>query len=178
VADEGDGKPADAATSTTSGLGKWILSGGVWENVYTLQAGLNLGVQYSVPGLPVALNPAADGLRALTGKVNGDGTVTLFAVTSTVSAAGDQGADSNQLVTITDNLAQTTLPDAGVEAFTVLQTAPFGQVLRGVSLAPVALPPPPTPAAPPLGVALLSTLMLGLGALFVGRKIRPTITAV
>ena len=40
--------------------------------------------------------------------VNGDGTVTLWAVTSTVSASVDQGADANRLVTITDTLAFTT----------------------------------------------------------------------
>ena len=62
----------------------------------------------SVTGLPWA--PATDGLRNLTGHVNGDGTVTLYAATSTVSGNGDQGADPNALVSITDNLAATSLP--------------------------------------------------------------------
>ena len=42
--------------------------------------------------------PATDGLRNITGKVNPNGTVTIWAVTSTVSGGGDQGADPNQLV--------------------------------------------------------------------------------
>ena len=54
--------------------------------------------------------PAIDGLRNLTGQVNGDGTVTLYAATSTVSFNGDQGADPNSLVSITDNLAATSPP--------------------------------------------------------------------
>jgi hypothetical protein len=90
-------------------------------------------VQYGVPGLASSLNPATDGLRNLTGKVNPDGTVTIFAITSTISASGDQGADPNRLVTITDRLAATSLPSD--EQFNVLETAGFGQVLRGVALA-------------------------------------------
>jgi hypothetical protein len=168
VADEGDGKVADAATDATAGVQKWVLAGGTWTNVYALQNGLNLGVQYGVPGLPAALNPATDGLRSLSGNVNGDGTVTLYAVTSTVSAATDTGADSNMLVTITDNLSFTTAAAAGGEQFTTLQTAPFGQVFRGVQRVPgafVTTPPPPTVPAIPRGVlALFGLALLGAGA--------------
>ena len=39
-----------------------------------------------------------------------DGTVTIWAITSTVSGNGDQGADPNKLVAITDGLGATTLP--------------------------------------------------------------------
>src|SRR5579862_6454071 len=121
-----------------SGLEKWVLEGdGKWHNVYTLQNGLNRGVQYGVAGLDPSLNPAPDGLRSLTGRVNGDGTVTLFAVTSTISASVDQGADPNQLVTITDTLSFTTAADAAAESFSVLQTAGFGEVLRGVEFVPL-----------------------------------------
>jgi hypothetical protein len=42
--------------------------------------------------------------------VNADGTVSLWAVTSTVSGGGDQGADPNKLVEINDNLAATSRP--------------------------------------------------------------------
>ena len=63
-------------------------------------------------GLPWA--PATDGLRNITGQVNRDGTVTIWAVTSTVSGGGDQGADPNQLVSVTDKLGATTLPAARV----------------------------------------------------------------
>ena len=45
-----------------------------------------------------ALGPATDGLRNITGQVNRDGTATIYAVTSTVSGSGDQGADPNQVV--------------------------------------------------------------------------------
>jgi hypothetical protein len=66
--------------------------------------------------------------------VNRDGTTTIWAVTSTVSGNGDQGADPNKLVMITDNLAATSLP-AG-ESFSTVETARFAEVLRGVSFTP------------------------------------------
>jgi hypothetical protein len=134
VADEGSGT---TGANPNAGVQKWVLVNGVWQNVYTLQSGLNHGVKYSVPGLDPSLDPAPDGLRSITGRVNGDGTVTLWAVTSTVSASGDQGADCNQLVTITDTLAFTTATQASGESFTLVETAPFGQVLRGVAFVPV-----------------------------------------
>jgi hypothetical protein len=88
---------------------------------------------YSAPdGLP--WSPAADGLRNITGVVNSDGTATIYGVTSTISGNGDQGADPNQLVAITDNLSATTLPST--ETFSVLKTAAYGEVLRGVSWTP------------------------------------------
>jgi hypothetical protein len=97
---------------------------------------------YTVPGYPTGDNaatglpwaPAADGLRNITGRGNPNGTVTIWAITSTVSGNGDQGADPNQLVTITDNLAATTLPAS--EQFEVLRTAGYREVLRGVSFTP------------------------------------------
>jgi|CZKU01.1.fsa_nt_gi hypothetical protein len=164
MADEGDGKVADAATDVNAGLQKWVLQSGTWTNVYTLQNGLNLGTQYSVSGLPSSLNPATDGLRTLSGNVNTDGTVTLYAVTSTVSASGDQGADSNRLVTITDNLSFMTAAAASGESFTTLQTAPFGQVFRGVQRVPGTFTPPPVPAIPRGGTACLGLALLALGA--------------
>jgi uncharacterized protein (TIGR03437 family) len=136
VADEGDGVAADAAGSKTAGLQKWVLASGTWSMAYVLQNGLNLGQPYSVPNYPTAINPATGGLRNITGKVNGDGTVTIYAVTSTVSANGDQGADPNKLVSITDNLAATTAPAS--ETFTTLRTANAGEILRGISFAPTA----------------------------------------
>ena len=138
VADEGDGTAANAATSTTAGLQKWVLSNGVWTRVYVLQSGLNLGQPYTITNYPTSLNPATDGLRNIAGKVNSDGTVTIWAVTSTISANGDQGADPNQLVSITDVLANTSATTAASEKFTILRTANAGEVLRGVSLTPVA----------------------------------------
>ena len=81
---------ADAVSSPNAGLQKWVLNDGTWTRAYVLTNGLNLGVAYSVPGYPTSLNPATDGLRNITGRVNSDGTVTLWAVTSTISASGDQ----------------------------------------------------------------------------------------
>jgi hypothetical protein len=62
---------------------------------------------------------------------NNDGTVTIYAVTSTVSGNGDQGADPNKVVVITDNLAAASLPQN--ESFSTFQAAGFAEVLRGVS---------------------------------------------
>src|SRR5262249_48191872 len=110
VCDEGDGtlvpnqiingatNVADAATLATAGVQKWRLIDGTWMLQYVLQDGLDLGIPYSVANYPESLNPATDGCRNLTGRRNGDGTVAIYAVTSTVSKNGDQGADPNKLV--------------------------------------------------------------------------------
>ncbi len=143
VADEGDGVLADAATSKTAGLQKWVLTGGIWKLAYTLQNGLNLGQPYAIANYPAALNPATAGLRNITGKVNGDGTVTIYAVTSTVSTNGDQGADPNKLVSITDVLAATTAPASAT--FTTLRTAVAGEILRGIAFAPDGVYAPSVP---------------------------------
>jgi hypothetical protein len=153
VCDEGDGtlvsppvngNVADAATLATAGLQKWSLVSGVWHLDYVLQNGLNIGVPYNVPNLPTSVNPATDGCRNLTGRVNFDKTVTLYAVTSTVSANGDQGADPNKLVKITDLLGATSIPtndghhfwDDSWERFVTIRSARAGEVLRGIAFAP------------------------------------------
>ena len=115
---------------------------GSWALAYTLQAGLNLGVPYTVKGYPTGNNaatglpwsPATDGLRNITGQVNRDGSATIWAITSTVSGSGDQGADPNKLVMITDKIAATTPPTN--EKFVTARTAAFGEVLRGISFTP------------------------------------------
>jgi hypothetical protein len=153
VADEGNGTNTydsasmtykAAASQTTAGLQKWVFNTttSTWNRVYVLTTGLGLGVPYTVTGYPAGNNsatglpwsPATDGLRNITGRVNGDGTVTIWGVTSTVSGNGDQGADPNKLVTITDSLGATSLP-AG-ESFTTVRTAGILEVLRGVSFTP------------------------------------------
>ena len=154
VADEGNatttyanGSYTAAAAQTTAGLQKWVFNATTksWTLAYTLQSGLGLGVPYTVSGYPTGNNPATglpwapatDGLRNITGRVNGDGTVTLYAVTSTVSGNGDLGADPNKVVAITDSLSATT---PGTESFTTVDAAKFGEVLRGVSFTPVSAP--------------------------------------
>jgi hypothetical protein len=83
-------------------------------------------------GLPWA--PATDGLRNITGHVNRNGTVTVWGITSTVSGNGDQGADPNKLVAITDKPAATA--PARDESFHTVRSAGSREVLRGVSLTP------------------------------------------
>jgi hypothetical protein len=142
--DIGAGKYSAAAAQTNAGLQKWVFDStlGAWKLAYTLNAGLDLGLPYTVAGYPTGDNPATnlpwaaatDGLRNVTGRVNGDGTVTIWAITSTVSGNGDQGADPNKLVSITDTLSATSVP-AG-ETFKTVRTAKFAEVLRGVSFTP------------------------------------------
>jgi hypothetical protein len=153
LADEGNGtntfdptsgKFTAAAAQTTAGLQKWVFndSTGAWTLAYVLQAGLQLGVPYTVAKYPTGLNPAtnlpwspaADGLRNLIGHVNPDGTATIWAITSTVSGSGDQGADPNKLVMITDKLDATSPPPG--ESFRTIRAAQFAEVLRGVSFTP------------------------------------------
>jgi hypothetical protein len=147
VCDEGDGtlvtpavngNVADAQTLATAGLQKYRLINGTWVRQYILQDGLNIGIPYSVPLYPSALNPATDGCRNIAGRHNSDGTVTIFAITSTVSANGDTGADPNKLVKVTDRVSDTTLPtgDDTLGHFTTIRSANAREVLRGVAFAP------------------------------------------
>ncbi len=135
---------ATASAQPNAGLEKWVFDSHTqsWKLAYTLQNGLDLGQPYTIPGYPTGTNaatglpwsPATDGLRNLTGHVNRDGSVTIWAVTSTVSGSGDDGADPDKLVKITDDLDATSLPSW--ERFWTVKTAHFGQVLRGVSFSP------------------------------------------
>ncbi|HXC08211.1 MAG TPA: hypothetical protein VNV61_04725 [Steroidobacteraceae bacterium] len=150
VCDEGDGtlvspavngNVADAATLATAGVQKWSLVNGAWQMDYVLQNGLNIGVPYSVPDYPASFDPATDGCRNMTGHVDRDGLVSIYAVTSTVSTSGDQGADPNLLVKVIDRLDATTLPTDDkhhpwLGRFVTLRRAKAGEVFRGVAFAP------------------------------------------
>jgi hypothetical protein len=152
VADEGDGFASDstlythAAAQTTAGLQKWVFNSttNTWNLAYTLTSGLQLGVPYTVHGYPAGTNaattlpwaPATDGLRNIEGQVNRDGTVTVWAITSTVSGGGDTGADPNRLVAINDRLSNTSATVAAKEKFSIVRQAGFAEVLRGVAFAP------------------------------------------
>lgn len=60
--------------------------------------------------------------------------MTLYATTSTSSASGDNGADPNKVVAITDDLAATTMTCAVTnESFSVLVGPTYGTVYRGVA---------------------------------------------
>jgi hypothetical protein len=155
VADEGSGDNTYDATTNTypnadisglaypAGLQKWVFSTTTqkWTLAYTLENGLNLGQPYVAPGYPTGDNsstglpwaPATDGLRNISGHVNGNGTVTIYATTSTVSGGGDQGADPNKVVAITDQLAAST---AGIEKFVTVRPATAGVRYGGVAVLP------------------------------------------
>ena len=152
VTDEGDGYTGGtdlythAAAQTTAGLQKWVYNAGkkTWSLAYTLQNGLNIGKPYTVHGYPMGSNsatglpwsPASDGLRNLTGHVNRDGSVAIWAITSTVSGDGDVGADPNKLLAIRDVLKNTNANMAARSSFVAIRDADFGEVLRGVSFTP------------------------------------------
>lgn len=72
----------------------------------------------------------------LTGRVERNGTVTIWAITSTVSGNGDVGADPIQLVAVRDVLRNTSATMAAHEQFAVLRTAKFAEVLRGIAFVP------------------------------------------
>ena len=152
VADEGDDFTSDstlythAAAQTTAGIQKWVFnsSNKTWSLAYTLQTELELGVPYTVDHYPTGNNsatnlpwaPATDGIRNITGTVDFGGKVTIYGITSTVSGGGDQGADPNRLVAVTDTLSNTDPTVAAKEKFTILRKAAFAEVLRGVAFAP------------------------------------------
>ena len=154
VADEGDGTNTydatagmytDAAAQTTAGLQKWVFDATAkqWNRVYTLQNGLDLGKPYSVPGYVTGTNaatglpwaPATDGLRNFTGAVI-DGHAVIWAISSTVSGNGDQGADPNKLFVVVDDVKNLSATAAAGEKFYELRRAKSGEVLRGVAFAP------------------------------------------
>jgi hypothetical protein len=149
VADEGSPNYGDVGL-TPAGLQKWVFDDQIshsWKMVYALQTGLGIGQTYHFPGdaaYPQGVNaatglpwaPLTGGIRNITGHVNGDGTVTIWGVTSTVSGNGDQGADPNKLVAITDILANQNPLVAKLESFVTVRTAGFREVLRGVSFTP------------------------------------------
>jgi hypothetical protein len=133
---------ADSGTLATAGLQKWVLTtpaGGTptWVREYVIQNGLNLGVPYSVPDYPASIEPATGGCRNITGEVNWDGTVTIYAITSTISQNGDNGADPNQVVKVTDRISDTQpATDGFLDRFWTVRGARAGVAFRGVALAP------------------------------------------
>ena len=112
------------------GIQKWVLNGSTWSLQYTLT-----DLAFVSPTLAATATSGETGFEAITGQlVNGQ--VKLFAVSYT---AGDD--NPNGLYAITDTLGSTT--GAG-ETFTELESAAGngGQVFKGVSFAPQAVPEP------------------------------------
>jgi len=131
VSDEGSGDATD--TGTHAGLQKWSLVSGTWQLDYVLTQGLIGQVDSGLTGADGAWpNVTTAGLRNLTGVVNGT-QVTLWATTSTLSTSGDNGADPNKVVVITDSLSATTAAQVTSESFTTLIGPTYGTVYRGVA---------------------------------------------
>jgi autotransporter passenger strand-loop-strand repeat protein len=106
VADGGNPKEGGLGDG---GLQKWTLNTttGVWSLDYTLNAGLPLS--------PDTASDGTSGLIGLTGTLNANGSVTLFATTE-----GIADLDQTYLVSITDTVANTITP--ANESFTTLIT--------------------------------------------------------
>jgi hypothetical protein len=133
----GKANVADSGTLATSGLQKWVLTSGTWVLQYTIQNGLDLGMPYSVRDYPSSIEPATGGCRNIIGEVNHDGLATIYAITSTISLNGDNGADPNKLVKVTDRLSATKLATGGyLDWFETVRSASAGEAFRGVALAP------------------------------------------
>jgi hypothetical protein len=132
VTDEGSGNTVDQTTH--AGLEKWSLVDGVWQLDYVLTSGL-IGVVDGKLNGPDGQYPDVTtvGLRNLTGVVLGN-RVTLWATTSTSSASGDNGADPNKVVEITDDIGASTLAgSAARESFRVVAGPTYGTAYRGVA---------------------------------------------
>ncbi len=125
IADGGDPKNGGVGDG---GLQKWVFSGGQWNLEYTLSTGLNLinnGAGSSATG--------DTGLIGLTGQVEANGTVELYATTEPLN---DLGVTS--VVAIADTLNSMT--GAG-ESFTTVMTASAGENIRGIAFAPAPYTP-------------------------------------
>jgi hypothetical protein len=152
VADEGDGYTGGAdlythaAAQTTAGLQKWVFNSSTqtWKMAYVLKNGLKIGQPYTVEKYPTGNNPgtglpwapATDGLRNITGIVGPDGLAAIWAVTSTVSGGGDVGADPNRVLVVVDPIANTNAALGTGLPFFEVDSAKFGEVLRGVAFTP------------------------------------------
>jgi hypothetical protein len=135
VTDEGSGNATDVASH--AGLQKWSLRNGVWMLDYVLTKGLIGTVDTNLTGVDGQYPDVTTvGLRNLTGVVQRDGKVTLWATTATSSTSGDQGADPNKVVRITDDLEATTLTGpVAEESFRIIAGPTYGTVYRGVAYA-------------------------------------------
>ncbi len=133
VTDEGTGSATDAGQH--AGLEKWSLANGTWQLDYVLTIGLIGAVDSSLNGPDGPYPPVTTiGLRNLAGVVNRDGTVTLWSATSTSSASGDNGADPNKVVRITDRVSAKTMTGAVArETFATIAGPRYGTAYRGVA---------------------------------------------
>jgi hypothetical protein len=117
-----------------AGLQKWARVNGTWQLQYVIQNGLNLYQPQLISGYPIPTSTY--GIRNMTGWNNGDGTVTIFAISAQYSSISGGEPDPTNLVGITDSLAATALP--ANEQFVTIQTSATQQVFRGVAFIPPA----------------------------------------
>ena len=138
VADEGLATDPNGSLLPTpdplAGLEKWVLVNGKWQLVYTLQDGLRLNQLQTIDGYPV--QSATTGLRNMTGAINHDGSVTIYAVTAQFSSISGGEPDPTRLVTITDQIGAT--KPWHDEEFETLAVSRPGEVFRGVAFSPCA----------------------------------------
>jgi hypothetical protein len=160
VADEGNSTitlPTSATQTETNlvtdplaGLQKWVLVPGsspYWQLVYVISDGLQINQPQNVRGYGAPT--FTTGLRNLTGKINNDGTVTIYAITAQTSTVSGGEPDPTKLVAVTDVISATQLPvDDGsgsgswggsqqtLDQFVTLQQSQSGEVFRGVALDP------------------------------------------
>jgi hypothetical protein len=110
---------------------------GTWQLDYVLRNGLIGVVDTGLTG-PDGQYPdvTTTGLRNLTGRVNANGVVTLWATTATTSSAGDVGANPNRVVKINDVLAATTITrQVAKQTFKTILGPKYGTVYHGVAFA-------------------------------------------
>jgi hypothetical protein len=182
VADEGaptaptTNGPGTITNSTEAGLQKWSFNASTkqWMLDYVMTNGLDMNVLKPVSGYTYTdasgktetVYSAITGLRNMTGVVNADGTVTIYAITGNTSIISGGEPDPTSLVSITDPLAGMSLStNSSYDTFSTLATSPVGDVFRGVALAPsVPISSVPDPAA-------LALLTLGaVGAMCLRRR--------
>lgn len=137
---------ADDRTSGVGGLQKWVNNAGTWSRLWSLNT-LNEDGNSGTAALSV-------GIRGLTGQVQADGSVSLFAITTNFNSTGLGLTGVNALVSFSDLLTGTTLP--GGSQFNLLDTSAQNTTFRGVDI----IPAPGTAA------------LLALGGLIAGRRRR------
>ena len=182
IADEGKptapttNGPGTITNSTEAGLQKWSFNASTkqWMLDYVMTNGLDLNVLKPVSGYTYTdssgktetVYSAVTGLRNMTGVVNSDGTVTIYAITGNTSIISGGEPDPTSLVSITDPLSAMSLSTGGsYDTFSTLATSSVGNVFRGVAMAPdVPISSVPDPA-------VLALLSLGAaGALVLRRR--------
>ncbi|MBY0312530.1 MAG: hypothetical protein K2W85_10700 [Phycisphaerales bacterium] len=128
------------------GLQKWVNNAGTWSRLWSLNL-LNEDANASTTALTV-------GIRGLTGQVQADGSVSLFAITTNFNSTALGLAGVNSLVSFSDLITGTTL--ASGAQFNLLDTSAQNTTFRGVDI----IPAPGTAA------------LLALGGLVAGRRRR------